>query len=391
MLNYQDNCSYSEINHIKRLAEFQKYLEKCGILQNPELARHFKKISGHLEQNFKIAEQISSKANEYINTLNHTLQFNVDGINQVSKQLQHLANNISASLAPALDYLEKIDKTWLDAIEKIHHKEVMLGCSIMLSLADVMPQLAATKYFLSRIDFYNLNQIIKLPDSAISNLKYALNDLTLKYASLANMMQTVPELTRLPNFLLPGTTQELFTMTNAVDAICTPFEHVKEDFGQCQLIANLESKISQNIDNLLYEIDPYLIPLRKGAYEALCGNNIDKTRHVLVSLRELWGHLLRKIAPSEGVLSWVLENNLEDLLYKGKPTRRARILYVCRNIDGERLAEFIESNTTATLKFIDLFDRLHEVDCKMNDSTLKALLLKSDSYIMFILQLIKLE
>jgi hypothetical protein len=54
----------------------------------------------------------------------------------------------------------------------------------------------------------------------------------------------------------------------------------------------------------------------------------------------LWNHLLRRLAPDDLVAAWIPGvSNQKDLLHEGKPTRRARVLYVCRELNNDRLTD----------------------------------------------------
>ena len=77
----------------------------------------------------------------------------------------------------------------------------------------------------------------------------------------------------------------------------------------------------------------------------------------------------------------------KNLLYEGKPTRRARVLYVCREINKGPLTEFVVHDTQALVKLIELFNRVHELENKLTDEQLRAILLKTDSWLMYILQI----
>ena len=108
--------------------------------------------------------------------------------------------------------------------------------------------------------------------------------------------------------------------------------------------------------------------------------------YILSSLRELWNHLLRRLAPDEYVLAWVSRDDAE-LLHDGRPTRKARVLYVCRSINHEPLTDFIVQDTRALVTLVESFNRLHELESELTDEQLRALLLRTDSWLTYILQI----
>lgn len=80
-------------------------------------------------------------------------------------------------------------------------------------------------------------------------------------------------------------------------------------------------------------------------------------------------------------------SNQKDLLHEGRPTRRARVLYVCRELNNDPLTDFLMHDTRALVKLIELFNRVHELETELTDEQLRAILLKIDSWLMYILQI----
>ncbi len=98
-----------------------------------------------------------------------------------------------------------------------------------------------------------------------------------------------------PAFVLPGATREICTTGFALETLHLWDERDEEDVGtEIQLVAEAERCIA-----LLQQVDPELPRLYIGARDALNGNNADRARHILSSLRELWNHLLRRLAPDD--------------------------------------------------------------------------------------------
>ena len=96
--------------------------------------------------------------------------------------------------------------------------------------------------------------------------------------------------------------------------------------AQLELVTELETETSVCI-GLLQTLDPGLATPYRGARDALRSGNPDRSRHILTSLRELWNHVLRRIAPDDLVLAWIRGGD-HHLLHEGRPTRKARALYV---------------------------------------------------------------
>ena len=178
------------------------------------------------------------------------------------------------------------------------------------------------------------------------------------------------------------------TTSFALETLRPWVERDEEDAEtEIQLVAEAELETSGCIA-LLQQADPGLARPYIGARDALQGNNADRARHILSSLRELWNHLLRRLAPDESVSAWIPGiADQKDLLHEGKPTRRARVLYVCRELNNAPLSDFLMHDTRALVKLIELFNRVHELESELTDEQLRAILLKTDSWLMYILQI----
>jgi len=244
-------------------------------------------------------------------------------------------------------------------------------------LSQVSGQLTSTEQVLMGLDF---DFLVK------SHLKEDMTNLASSYGSLADSIKTITELTSLPQFALPGATRELFMAGQALSSLPN-IQAVRRDKPrvELELIANTE-KESSDCECLLGKIDPQLVRLYKGACESLAGNNPDRARHILTSLRELLYTLLRRLAPDEEVKHW-LPKEKKELLYKEKPTRKARILYICRYINHEPLQDFLDKDTDAFVKFLEFLNRVHEPDPKLELEQLKAILTRAESWITYILQI----
>lgn len=208
------------------------------------------------------------------------------------------------------------------------------------------------------------------------------------YGGLAESLREISDITRLPAFVLPGATREIYTTSFALETL-RPWDDWDEDEAETeiQLVAEAELETSGCIA-LLQQVDPELARPYIGARDALYGNNADRARHILSSLRELWNHLLRRLAPDDLVATWIPGvSNQKDLLHEGKPTRRARVLYVCRELNNDPLTDFLIHDTRALVKLIELFNRVHELETELTDEQLRAILLKTDSWLMYILQI----
>jgi len=314
-------------------------------------------------------------------------------IREIASANQHWQEVIKRATATSriAESLGTAHQSWIEHIKPIQHdfsQLPQLQGAAKLALCDVSLQLTATERLMAGIDFEAIRNRFKIDMPIISGLESSITNVAASYGSLAESMREISDITRLPAFILPGATREIYTTSFALETLRPRDERDEEETeSEIQLVAEAELETSGCI-TLLQQVDPGLARPYIGARDALHGNNADRARHILSSLRELWNHLLRRLAPDDLVAAWVSGiANQKDLLHEGKPTRRARVLYVCRELNNDPLTDFLMNDTRALVKLIDLFNRVHELETELTDEQLRAILLKTDSWLMYILQI----
>lgn len=163
------------------------------------------------------------------------------------------------------------------------------------------------------------------------------------------------------------------------------------EFESARAEEELESEIEEETDRrlaeLLNDVDPGLVKLWRGSTVALRSSNPDRVRHFATSLRELWGHTIRVIAPDEAIRGWTSEPNL---YHEGRPTRQARLLYVCREINHGAFEDFLTKDVAATLEFLGLFQQgTHEVSTSFTEAQLAAMRHRMEGALRFVLEVWK--
>lgn len=306
---------------------------------------------------------------------------------------QHWQDLIKQATATSriAESLSAAHQSWLDTIKPIQHDFSQLSqlqASAKLALCDTSLRLSATERLMAGIDFEAIRGRFQIEMPVISGLESSIAHVAASYGNLAESLREISDITRLPAFVLPGATREIYTTSFALETL-RPWDERDEDEAETeiQFVAEAELETSGCIA-LLQQVDPGLARPYIGARDALYGNNADRARHILSSLRELWNHLLRRLAPDDLVAAWIPGvSNQKDLLHDGKPTRRARVLYVCRELNNEPLTDFLMHDTRALVKLIELFNRVHELETALTDEQLRAILLRTDSWLMYILQI----
>ena len=264
----------------------------------------------------------------------------------------------------------------------------LLQISTKLTLTNASLQLTATEQIMAGIDFETIGKRFQIELPVISRLESSIANATASYGRWVESLCQVSDITRLPAFILPGATLEIFTTSLAIKTLRPLDERDEEDTEtEIQLDDELERGESFCIA-LLRQVDPELVRMYTGARDALLGNNPDRARHALISFRGLWDHLLRRLAPDELVKVWIPGiANQKGLSHDGKPTRHTRVRYICRELNNGSLTEFLIHDTQALVKLIELCNLIHELDIGLTDEQLRAILLKNDSWLMYILQI----
>jgi hypothetical protein len=282
-------------------------------------------------------------------------------------------------------------QSWFERINPIQHDVSYLShlqASAKLSLCDASLRLTATERLMACIDFEAIRSRFQIEMPVISGLESSIAHVVASYGNLAKSLGEISDITRLPAFVLQGATREIYTTSFALETL-RPWDERDEEMAETEihLVSEAELETSGCIA-LLQQVDPGLARPYIGARDALYGNNADRARHILSSLRELWNHLLKRLAPDDLVVVWIQGvSNQKDLLYEGKPTRRARVLYVCRELNNDPLTDLVMHDTRALVKMIELFNRVHELETALTDEQLRAILLRTDSWLMYILQI----
>lgn len=314
-------------------------------------------------------------------------------IQEIVDANQHWRDLIKQATATSCitECLSAAHQSWFDTIKPIQYDFSQLSqlqASAKLTLCNTALQLSATERLIAGIDFEAIRSRFQIEMPVITGLESSIAHVAASYGNFAKSLREISDITRLPAFVLRGATREIYTTSLALKTL-----HLRSELDEgeakteIQFVAEAKQETSGCI-NLLRQVDPDLTQPYIGAWDALYANNADRERHILSSLRELWSHLLRRLAPNDLVTAWIPSvPNQKDLLHDDKPTRRARILYVCRELNNDPLTDFLIQDTSALVKLVELFNRVHKLEKGLTYEQLRAILLRTDSWLMYILQI----
>ncbi len=175
---------------------------------------------------------------------------------------------------------------------------------------------------------------------------------------------------------------EYFSAANLLEAIS-----VEEDTAPEEELLKNEIQYENEIllSSHLPRIDAGLYKMWKGAIEAYDSNNSDRVRHFSTSIRELFTHLFHILAPDNAIKKWTTDT---AHFHEGRPTRKARLLFICRNINNDPFNTFIKKDVDATIAFIDIFQKgTHDIDPVFSPTHLVTIKSKAENTLKFLLEI----
>lgn len=132
---------------------------------------------------------------------------------------------------------------------------------------------------------------------------------------------------------------------------------------------------------------PDLLPMALGAREVLSLRGHDYQRHYCASLRELFTHVLHRLAPDRSVREFT--HNPADF-HDGRPTRAARISYVCRSARHDSFREFVKKDIAAMQAMLDAFQAgTHRAAAGFKDEELDLLGVRLEGALLLLLSAVK--
>lgn len=306
-------------------------------------------------------------------------------LHQSKQHLLDAFENIQSDTIRQIEYLAQVHRTWAQDIRASVDRLTHIETDVRSSLLSSIEQAIVAEQLIARIDLKHIHNELAGQAFLISRALSSFDSLAPRFHDLTLSAERIEDITALPSFVLPSASRELVAAGNALVTLSRDDDRVDEEE---QVILPDSQEGASDAQELLYEVDPALARTYQGAKEAIRSGSVDRARHVLASLRELWNHLLRTLAPDNSVLPWATGKGTE-LTHEGKPTRRARLLYICRKINHEPLSDFLDSDTKAFLEYIQLLNRVHKLEPGLSDQQLNALLMRSDLWLIFTIQVSK--
>ncbi len=282
-----------------------------------------------------------------------------------------------------LSNADGMHKSWIDQFTTVMPQLEKIQASVRIGLSSVTKNLAVSGAIAQALESQNWGSL-GLKGTIFEQLQI---DEAIFSGSLKSFVDSIAlprDFLWLPRSSVSGASREVFTSSHAIGTLF-PSVMEEEPFGLVEEVQCAREETS-DCEALIAMVNPDLVSMYRGAFDALDGSSSDSVRHVLVSLRELWTHVLHELAPTDDVLKWIPRDD-SKLLHDGRPTRRARSLYICRDVGHDSLKCFVKRDTDAIIALFDVFQEVHKVKSTLTPTQLKALVLRARSYMTYIITL----
>lgn len=309
----------------------------------------------------------------------------IDSISQANSRLATLFS-AQTSLAKLAEEAVSINRYWKTEIESVKHLASSVEASkLALGLhydGIAQASLLAQERLLNS-HWSDLERSAFHKTGELSGALESFNVLTENFNSLVHSFSAREfDIIDFPPFVSGLPPIEVLTSSDLIDTISRyeTEEYVDEADA---LESEIREDIESSLEELLVHVNPEIKRLWLGAKEALSSTNPDKKRHVVVSLREMLTHILHGIAPDNEISKWTSKSSH---YHEGRPTREARLLFVCRDINHGPFKQFVNKDVESHIKFIRLFQRgTHEINIDFTDQQLRTLIVRSEALARFLL------
>lgn len=296
-------------------------------------------------------------------------------------------HRLSIQESLGLRMVDEIHKSWRSVLDGLSVPRVHVQDVAKMALSDISYDLAFNKRYLFEFNYEALSRHLGIHSTYMSQIQRSMSAFSASYSGLVKSFQGIDQVVKSPSFLLPGATREVSATSHALHVLRPAEDLAEKDAIEREPYPSIEHGLeASGLEALLDRVDPSLVNMYRGAVASLNGKNPDRARHVLTSLRELWNHVFRAIAPQEEVKKWVQGLGIHTYLHDGQPTRQAKIRYISKDTANEPLADFVDADTKAMLKLYDLYGRLHKLESGVTDAQLRTIVCRTESHLIYILR-----
>ncbi len=253
-------------------------------------------------------------------------------VRQLSENLKHLTNGLAASFSPVLTWQEEIASSLKvlsaqfdiaakvgDAFRNINSRVIdqisEIG-ALSIPISDLIGSIGAIR---NSLTFPYESMLLTGVSGTISS-----------YQSLMKDVLPFEKFAVLPDAIRYYPTIEMHNTSIVVGQLLMGDDYEVEE----EVIAPVDA---DGLSTWLETLDPSFPAMLEGASQAIYSPNPDRCRHFASSHRELCTHMLHSLAPDDAVKGWT---NNPNHFHQGRPTRKARLLYIVRNYRNASFVDF---------------------------------------------------
>lgn len=234
---------------------------------------------------------------------------------------------------------------------------------------------------LAGLDLTRIADRLAIPENKSRALTTAVNEHFRAFGGLVEALaKSVPSADARLTYELPAI--EVFNEAELVRALAGT--SVKDDTVEEREVrrGQIVDELDAEVPDLLRQIDPALADKLEGAWQSLRGNNVDRARHVLVSLRTLIDDVLNILAPEREVKAWCGPDDLRD---NGQVKREARFRYLGRNLNFERLQRAFDADMKALNELYGVLNALHVGKLEIGDKELTCIIVRVEGALRWVI------
>ena len=228
-------------------------------------------------------------------------------------------------------------------------------------------------------------------DSAVKSIASTHLDFSRSYAGLMRgLNESIAESVRLRPALLTLPPIEHYNASRLMVEIFPP----ADPDAAPDLVDESEDESSDvpvdseyGIENLLSELDERFLTPWRGIEDSISSGGADRLRQSATSMRELFTHVVHQLAPDDDVRDWSTDPNH---FHNGRPTRRARFLYISRDSDHGDFPKFLEKDVDACLAMLDVINTgVHRLESPFSERQILALKVRMEGTLRILLETLR--
>jgi len=319
----------------------------------------------------------------YLNHISNldTLSPSIRALTHANASINSIAESTRLFDSATHSVIER-ERCWQEITKNITISNQVADLTLKRHTSSMLSASLAAQSKMIQLDSYRLGAAIQAAESFDRSFRSFLDKLTTSYDRLFDFIGSQPSGLA---YLAPVVTQrpplEIYREADLLEEITIPEnEQVPPDEHDIALVSE-----ERPLEDWLQQIDPNLVNLLHGARSAIHESNPDRARHVTTSLRELFTHVIHLLAPDDSIRTWT---NAYDLYHNGRPTRRAKLLYINRRINVDPLSSFVNSDVDSAITLIDALNaETHGITSRLTERQLQAMVYRIEYLLLFLFHL----